>query len=176
MTRSRFAFRAFASGALILTFALAVGCGDGDDAPKTAAKPAPAASPPPPAEPESQAPPSEPPAAEPEVTTIDLAAGDAARGAAVYGESCATCHGPTGDGDGPLSATLDPKPARHSDGAYMNALSDEHLVRVIRDGGPAVGKSALMAPWGGLLSDAQIADVVAFLRSIADPPYPGSAG
>ena len=32
-----------------------------------------------------------------------------------------------------------------------------------------------MAPWGGMLSDAQIWDVVAFVRSLADPPYAGKA-
>jgi mono/diheme cytochrome c family protein len=53
----------------------------------------------------------------------------------------------------------------------MNALSDEYLFRVIKEGGPAVGKSPLMAPWGGVLRDDQIRDVVAFLRSLADPPY-----
>jgi mono/diheme cytochrome c family protein len=28
-----------------------------------------------------------------------------------------------------------------------------------------------MAPWGGALTDAQIRDVVAFVRSLAKPPY-----
>jgi mono/diheme cytochrome c family protein len=55
----------------------------------------------------------------------------------------------------------------------MNALSNEHLFRVIKEGGAAVGKSPAMAPWGGALSDAQIRDVVAFVRSLADPPYAG---
>jgi mono/diheme cytochrome c family protein len=56
----------------------------------------------------------------------------------------------------------------------MNALSNEHLFKVIKEGGPAVGKSPLMAPWGGTLSDEQIWDVVAFVRSLAQPPYEGS--
>jgi mono/diheme cytochrome c family protein len=56
----------------------------------------------------------------------------------------------------------------------MNALSNEHLFKVIKEGGQAVGKSPLMAPWGGTLTDAQIWDVVAFVRSLAKPPYPGS--
>jgi mono/diheme cytochrome c family protein len=30
-----------------------------------------------------------------------------------------------------------------------------------------VGKSPLMAPWGGTLSDAQIRDVVAFVRTLS---------
>jgi len=39
---------------------------------------------------------------------------------------------------------------------------------VIKTGGPSVGKSPLMAPWGGTLSDAQIHDVVAFVRTLAE--------
>ena len=72
-----------------------------------------------------------------------------------------------GCGDGPLSASLDPKPAKHCDGNYMNALTDEYLFQVVKQGGAAVGKSPLMAPWGGTLTDAQIRDVVAFVRSLA---------
>ena len=97
-------------------------------------------------------------------------AGDASRGATVYATFCATCHGARGAGDGPVAASLDPKPADHTDGRYMNALSDEHLVRVIRDGGVAVGKSPLMAGWGGSLDDQQILDLVAYIRSLAVPP------
>ncbi len=101
------------------------------------------------------------------------AAPDPARGATTYQTLCASCHGPRGAGDGPAGQALDPRPARHDDGAYMNALSNEHLFRVIKEGGAAVGKSPLMAPWGGALSDAQIWDVVAHLRTLASPPYTG---
>ena len=97
-----------------------------------------------------------------------------ARGAEHYQLHCATCHGAEGGGDGPTSVALDPKPAAHNDGNYMNALTDEYLTEVIRDGGPSVGKSPLMAPWGGVLNDDQLKDVIAFIRSLADPPYPGS--
>jgi high-affinity iron transporter len=96
-----------------------------------------------------------------------------ARGAPQYALYCATCHGPKGCGDGPLSATLDPKPAKHCDGNLMNPLEDEFLFKVIKLGGAANGKSPLMAPWGGALSDAQIWDVVAHVRTLAEPPYSG---
>ncbi len=99
---------------------------------------------------------------------------DAAAGATLYAANCATCHGARGAGDGPAAAALVPKPARHGDGSYMNGLGNEHLFKVVKEGGTAVGKSALMAPWGGMLSDAQIWDLVAFMRTLADPPYTGS--
>jgi len=92
-------------------------------------------------------------------------------GAADYALFCASCHGGAGQGDGPLATTLDPKPAKHSDGEYMNDLSDEYLFRVIAEGGAAVGKSPLMAAGGGTLSEARIQDLVAFIRTLASPPY-----
>ena len=93
---------------------------------------------------------------------------DPEEGRAHYALYCATCHGATGRGDGLVAASLDPKPANHADAAYMGALSDEHIFRVIKEGGPAVGKSPLMAAWGGTLSDEQIRDLVAFIRTLPD--------
>jgi mono/diheme cytochrome c family protein len=146
--------------------AAALACGS-DERPDAQPTPASSATPPP-AE-TAPAPPPAAPAAPPEV----VAAADPARGAVHYQALCASCHGPRGAGDGPAGQNLDPRPARHDDGAYMNALSNEHLFKVIKEGGAAVGKSPLMAPWGGALSDDQIRDVVAFVRSLADPPYTG---
>jgi mono/diheme cytochrome c family protein len=134
-------------------------------APTPAAKPAPAAPAAPVAAPATAASAGAPPAS---------GKPDAAHGAPLYATNCASCHGPKGDGDGPVGAALVPKPAKHSDGAYMNALTNEHLFKTIKEGGAAVGKSPLMAPWGGALTDAQIWDVVAFVRSLAHPPYTGS--
>jgi mono/diheme cytochrome c family protein len=100
-------------------------------------------------------------------------AADPEQGDALYQMYCAACHGARGAGDGPAGMALDPRPASHADGSYMNNLSNEHLFTVIKEGGPAVGKSPLMAPWGGSLSDEQVWDVVAFVRTLADPPYEG---
>ena len=91
----------------------------------------------------------------------------AARGEGNYVTYCAACHGPRGDGDGPLAALLDPQPAHHSDAASMSAFSDEQLFRVIKDGGLAVGKSPQMGAWGETLSDQNIRDLVAYVRSLA---------
>jgi mono/diheme cytochrome c family protein len=96
---------------------------------------------------------------------------DAAAGKEIYEQYCALCHGPQGKGDGSLSANLDPKPRNHTDGAYMNALSDAHLLKVIGGGGAAAGLSPIMPAWGAILSAQQIQDVVAFVRTLAMPPY-----
>ena len=93
--------------------------------------------------------------------------------AELYAANCASCHGATGAGDGPLSAGLTPQPAKHADGAYMNALSNEHLFKVVKEGGAAVGKAATMAPWGTSMSDEEITGLVAHMRGLANPPYDG---
>ena len=134
-----------------------VACGGGDEG---ASKPAQSATP----APEPETTPEPTPAPEPIV-------GDAGRGATTYATYCASCHGPTGAGDGALAAALDPKPTAHTDGNVMNGLSDAYLFKVIQQGGSAVGKAPIMAPWGGSLDDAQIWDLVAFIRTLANPPY-----
>ena len=101
---------------------------------------------------------------EPEVVNFR---GDADEGAILYGQFCALCHGTGGKGDGPGAAAINPKPADHTDSAYMGSLSDQHLYTVIQKGGAAVGKSAMMTPWGGVLTDAQVRDLVSFLRRLS---------
>ena len=151
------------AGCLVL-----VACGGEESkSPTTAPSAAPAATAPAPAA--AAATPTAPTAAAPAAAVPP----DAAKGAPLYAANCAACHGPRGDGDGPTAAALTPKPAKHSDGGYMNALTNEHLFKVIKEGGQSVGKSPMMAPWGGVLSDAQIWDVVAFVRSLSKPPYTG---
>jgi mono/diheme cytochrome c family protein len=153
----------------------AAACGDDRDrAPTTPPPPPPAATPEPvPPRPSETAPPLPPDGSVPEPAAVPAAAtgADPAKGAPLYATYCASCHGPKGCGDGPLSATLDPKPAKHCDGNLMNAQTNEFLFKVVKEGGASVGKSPLMAPWGGTLTDAQIHDVVAFVRTLADPPY-----
>ena len=155
-----------AVGAALALFAF--GCGEASDAP-TSAKPAERA----PVAPADEPPAPPIPAKAPDTLSDPNAAveADAEVGKADYQIYCASCHGETGEGDGPVAQALTPQPARHSDGAYMNPLTDTYLFKVIKFGGAAVGKSAMMAPLGGSLSDQQIRNVIAFIRTLADPPY-----
>ena len=100
---------------------------------------------------------------------------DAAAGKEIYEQYCALCHGPQGKGDGSLSANLDPKPRNHTDGAYMNTLTDDHLLKVVGEGGAAAGLSPIMPAWKDIISAQQIQDVVAFVRTLAVPPYTPAA-
>lgn len=90
--------------------------------------------------------------------------GDAAKGKETFQTTCAACHGAEGKGDGVAAAALDPKPRNLSDAAYVSTLSDEHLYKVISEGGASVGLSPMMAAWGGTLSEQDIWNVIAYLR------------
>ena len=90
--------------------------------------------------------------------------GDAAEGKTQFQNICASCHGPEGKGDGVAAAALDPKPRNLSDAAYVSTLSNEHLYKVISEGGASVGLSPMMAAWGGVLSEQQIWDVIAYVH------------
>ena len=98
---------------------------------------------------------------------------DVEAGKALYEQRCAPCHGADGKANTPTAKALQPPPRDHTDGAYMNSLSDEHLFRVIKEGGPAVGKSPIMPPQFDLKDD-QLQNLVAFIRTLAVPPYQGS--
>jgi mono/diheme cytochrome c family protein len=98
--------------------------------------------------------------------------GNVEAGKQLYEQRCAPCHGPDGKANTPTAQALNPKPRDHTNGAYMNALSHEHLAKVIKQGGTAVGKSPIMPPQSDL-NDQQIQDVIAFVRAIAVPPYQG---
>jgi mono/diheme cytochrome c family protein len=93
--------------------------------------------------------------------------GNASKGRELYAVYCTTCHGPSGKGDGPAAAGLQPPPADHTNAAYMGTLSDAHVYTVIAKGAAAVGKSPLMVPWGPVLSDPQIRDVLAYVRQFS---------
>jgi mono/diheme cytochrome c family protein len=92
-------------------------------------------------------------------------------GQARYARYCVVCHGEGGRGDGPSAAGFATKPADFTDGRLMNALSDEFLANIIRNGGPAEGLSPVMPPFGRFLPDAETREVIAYLRSLAQPPF-----
>ncbi len=90
--------------------------------------------------------------------------GDAAKGKTTFENTCAACHGPGGKGDGPAAAALDPKPRNLSDAELLSTQTDDFIYKVISEGGASVGLSPMMAPWGGVLSEQDIWNVVAYIR------------
>lgn len=75
-----------------------------------------------------------------------------------FDTQCATCHGTTGDGDGPGAAALDPKPRAFADPTWQADVTDEHIKKIIVEGGPAVGKSAGMPAHPDLKDKAELLD------------------
>lgn len=59
---------------------------------------------------------------------------DFGRGAALYAEQCATCHGAAGDGTGPAAAGLDPPPIDFTDPIRARERSVFALYQVIEQG------------------------------------------
>lgn len=89
-----------------------------------------------------------------------LGADAAAAGAEVYRTNCEFCHGPEGHGDGAASATLDPAPKNLAE--LQVTAGDDYLFWRI-----AAGKAGTsMVPWKGVLTDEQIWQVIAFIRTL----------
>jgi high-affinity iron transporter len=59
---------------------------------------------------------------------------DAARGEALFGERCASCHGDTGRGDTPLAAQLKPPPMNFHDPKVADGLSPFRVFTTVRFG------------------------------------------
>jgi mono/diheme cytochrome c family protein len=83
------------------------------------------------------------------------ATGADAEAGTIFAQRCVACHGADGKGDGPASAALNPKPRAFGDPDWQASVTDEHLAKVIVGGGPAVGKSPMMAPNPDLGGDAK---------------------
>jgi high-affinity iron transporter len=92
-------------------------------------------------------------------------------GHALYATHCAVCHGESGLGDGPSAAGFASKPSNLTDGRRLNQLPEEFFTNIVLNGGPAEGLSPGMPPFQGHLNEGQIRQIVAYLRTRADPPF-----
>lgn len=92
--------------------------------------------------------------------TNPLGADAATAGANIFKTNCETCHGVQGHGDGPIAASLDPKPQNLAE--LQSAAADDYLFWRIAEG--KAGTS--MPPWKNILTEEQIWQVTAFLRTL----------
>ena len=84
--------------------------------------------------------------------------GDPEVGRTIYSQYCVSCHGASGKGDGVLTKFLAIKPANHTKAEAIDKLSNEELLRIVRDGEKA------MPGWKGVLTDEEIRAVVSYVR------------
>jgi mono/diheme cytochrome c family protein len=137
------------------SLAIAAGCG-GSDSDKSA-----------PATPAAQG-----DAAAPAATPSAPAAGNSQAAAQqIFSTRCFTCHGLNGEGDGPGSAALTPKPRNFRDAAWQASVTDDHLAKIIKFGGAAVGKSPAMPGNPDLMSKPDVVQaLIAHIRSLSAAP------
>jgi len=90
------------------------------------------------------------------------------KGAVLYAKWCASCHGATGNGDGPNWKRLPVAPAKHADPRVMGTRADDALFDLIAVGGVPYGRSARMPAFGATLSPVEIRALVSHIRTLCN--------
>lgn len=75
----------------------------------------------------------------------------------IFRRSCAVCHGERGNGDGPASINLNPRPR---DFTQSSSLTRETMINAVTHGKPGTA----MMPWTRKYNERQIAAVVDYIR------------
>src|SRR3989475_6866911 len=94
------------------------------------------------------------------VATLRAGSGEEREGEGLYAAHCASCHGATGGGDGPLAASLSVQPPALRDLAIQGRFSDGELIELILHGRPGTP----MPGFAHALDRSSAAKLVAFLR------------
>lgn len=84
------------------------------------------------------------------------------RGEVVFKINCVLCHGVRGDGKGRAARLYDPRPADLT----RSNKADKYKEAIIRFGGGELRRSRAMPTWNDRLSNAEIEDLIVYLRSI----------
>lgn len=87
------------------------------------------------------------------------------RGATIYASSCAACHGGKGNGKGPASIAMKPKPTDFTAAAWWEGRTDDAIAASIRAGRPGTAMSAFPK-----LTDEELAAVVSYLHTFEQKP------
>jgi mono/diheme cytochrome c family protein len=92
--------------------------------------------------------------------TNPLGADAATAGADVFKTNCEACHGPQGHGDGPAGAALNPKPRNLLE--LAKSVGDDYFFWRISTGKDGTS----MVAWQSVLTDEQIWQVIAYIRTL----------
>jgi cytochrome c oxidase cbb3-type subunit 3 len=89
----------------------------------------------------------------------------------VWQTRCATCHGASGRGDGPLAPSLSVPPRDFADPDFLARADERHVATTIVRGGAAVGLSVLMPANPDLARRPEVLQrLVERVRAGAGPP------
>jgi hypothetical protein len=98
---------------------------------------------------------------------------DAKNGSILYHRGCVVCHGENGRG-APTASTEFKRPSTFPDFTACRQTTPEpnaNWKSVILHGGPSRGFSTIMPAFGDLLTDAQVDDLIAYLRGYCSNPH-----
>ncbi|MFQ5651071.1 MAG: c-type cytochrome [bacterium] len=94
----------------------------------------------------------------------------ASRGERIYTRACVPCHGVKGDGKGPFSTPLSPKPRDFTSGKFKfrttlarSLPSDQDVFKTISEGVPGT----FMPAWEDLLSERDRMDLVQYIKTFS---------
>lgn len=92
--------------------------------------------------------------------------GDPKRGEELYGEKCVLCHGSQGEGWDWSKRVAEPPIPVPDLAKVAPQRSDKFLFEIVKGGGEAVGKTRLMPAFDFQLSDTDVWDIVAYIRTL----------
>lgn len=93
--------------------------------------------------------------------------GNAKKGEDLYLEKCVLCHGSQGEGwDWSKKVAKPPIPVPDL-AKVAPQQSDDYLFNVVKGGGEAIGKTRFMPPFEFQLSDQDVWDIVAYMRTLS---------
>ena|SRR5688572_28678864 len=84
------------------------------------------------------------------------------RGGAAFARICAGCHGPTGKGNVRVGFAVPPRDL--TDPAFQESLTDEQILTTLKNG------KGQMPAFGALLPEAELHELVVFVRSLKGKP------
>jgi mono/diheme cytochrome c family protein len=88
------------------------------------------------------------------------ASAPAPSGAALFAKYCSLCHGAGGAGDGRAASVQKVRPANLT----VSTRPRSYKMRIVREGGAALGRSSSMPAWRDVLTDEEIAEVVEYVQ------------
>jgi mono/diheme cytochrome c family protein len=90
---------------------------------------------------------------------------------ATFNTKCARCHGINGNGKGPFSDSLLPKPQNYTDPVWQASVTDDEIKEIILRGGINMGKSPAMPGIPTLKNrPEELEGLVKLIRSFGERP------